>query len=124
MRWLNVLLSLVVTSLLGLTACTGCGHQKSPEEIQRDTAKMTAKVKEDTVAVAKGVKDGFTKPKTADINTASKDELTGTLGVTEQVAERIVAARPYENPDQLVTKHAVTNAEYDRIKDKVTVKKE
>jgi len=124
MRWLNVCLSFVIASLLTLTACTGCGQQKSPEQIQRDTANVTAKLKSDTVAVAKGVKEGFTKPKTADINTSSRDELTGTLGVTNEVADRIIAARPYDNPDQLVTKRAVTNAEYDRIKDKVTVKKQ
>jgi DNA uptake protein ComE-like DNA-binding protein len=122
MRWLNVWLSLILISSLWLTACTGCGQQKSPEQIQQDTANMTAKLKRDTVAVAKGVKQGLTKPKTADINSASRDELTSTLGLTDQVADRIIASRPYDNPDQLVTKRALTNAEYDRVKDKVTVK--
>ncbi|MGZ4814601.1 MAG: ComEA family DNA-binding protein [Terriglobales bacterium] len=121
---MNVLVLLLITSLLWLTACTGCGQQKSPEEIQHETANATAKLKRDTVAVAKGVKEGFSKPKTVDVNSASRDELTSTLGVTDQVADRIIAARPYENADQLVTKRAVTNAEYDRIKDKVTVKKD
>ena len=124
MRWLNVLLSLTLTSSFWLTACTGCGQEKSPEEIQQETARATAKLKRDTVAVAKGVKDGLSKPKTVDINTADKGELTATLGVNDAVAERIIAARPYENPDQLVTKRALTNAEYDQIKNKVTVKKE
>jgi len=123
MRWLNVCLSMVVGSTMYLTACTGCGQQSSPEDIQRQTANATAKLKQDTVAVAKGVKQGLTKPKTVDINSASKDELVSTLGVTDPVAEKIIAARPYDNPDQLVTKRAVSTAEYDRIKDKVAVKK-
>ncbi len=124
MRWLNVLFSLVLTSLFWLTACTSCGREKSPEEIQQETARATAKLKRDTVAVAKGVKEGLSKPKTVDINTATRNELTATLGITEQAADRIIGGRPYQNADQLVTKRAVTNAEYDRIKDKVTVKQQ
>lgn len=112
-----------VGGMMSLTACTGCGQQKSPEEIQQETANATAKIKQDTVAVAKGIKDGVTKPKTVDINSASESELTGTLGVSNQVASKIVAARPYDNADQLVTKRVVSNLEYDRIKDKVEVKK-
>jgi len=123
MRWLNGALSLMVGSSMFLTACTGCGQQKSPEDIQRETANATAKIKQDTVAVAKGIKDGVTKPKTVDINSASESELTGSLGVSNEIANKIVAARPYDNTDQLVTKRVVTNAEYDRIKDKVAVKK-
>ena len=120
----TVLPSLTIIFLLWFTACTGCGRQQSPEEIQHETANATAKLKRDTVAVAKGVKEGLSKPKTVDINSAGRDELTSTLGVTDQVADRIIAARPYDNADQLVTKRAVTNAEYDRIKDKVTVKQQ
>jgi len=75
------------------------------------------------VAVAKGVKEGLSKPNSVDINTASKSDLTSTLGVSDAVADRIIGDRPYDNTDQLVTKRAVTTAEYDRIKDKVTVKK-
>jgi len=123
MRWLNGALSLMVGSSMFLTACTGCGQQKSPEDIQRETANATAKIKQDTVAVAKGIKDGVTKPKTVDINSASESELTGSLGVSNEIANKIVAARPYDNTDQLVTKRVVTNAEYDRIKDRVAVKK-
>ncbi len=123
MRWLNYCLSAVVGSTMFLSACTGCSQSNSPDDIQRQTANATAKLKQDTVAVAKGVKQGLTKPKTVDINSASKDELVGTLGVTDPVAEKIIAARPYDNADQLVTKRAVSTAEYDRIKDKVAVKK-
>lgn len=123
MRWWNVCLSLIVSSLLWLTACTGCGQQSSPDQIRQNTANATAKLKQDTVAVAKGVKEGLSKPNSVDINAASKSDLTSTLGVSGEVADRIIGGRPYDNTDQLVTKRAVTTAEYDRIKDKVTVKK-
>ena len=122
MRWLNVYLIVILGSSLFLTACTGCGQQQSPDQIRRETADATAKLKQDTVAVAKGVKEGISKPNSVDINTASKSDLTGALGITDAQADKIIADRPYDNTDQLVTKRAVTNAEYDRIRDKVTVK--
>ena len=116
-------LMIAVGGMMSLTGCTGCGQQKSPEDIQGETANATAKIKQDTVAVAKGIKDGVTKPNTVDINAASENEIASSLGVSNEVANKIVAARPYDNTDQLVTKRVVGNAEYDRIKDRVAVKK-
>ena len=107
---------------MSLTACTGCGQQQSPEQIRRETADATAKLKQDTVAVAKGMKDGMTKPTAVDINSASKSDLVSSLGISDAQAEKLIAARPYDNTDQLVTKRVLTNAEYDRVKDKVMVK--
>ena len=123
MRWLIVCLCLAVSSLIFLTGCTECGKEKSPEEIREQTANATAKIKRDTVAVAQGVKEGLTKPKTVNINEASKPELTSLPGVTDAVADRIVNARPYDNTDQLVTRRVVTTDEYHKIKDRVVVKK-
>ncbi len=123
MRWMHVFFSVIFSSVLFLTACTGCGQQQSPDQIRRETANATAKLKQDTVAVAKGVKDGMTKPKTVDINSASAQELTDTLGISDPQAGKIINSRPYDNTDQLVTKRVMSNAEYDRVKDKVTVKK-
>ena len=112
----------LVLSLAGVfTACSS--QQQSPDQIRRETADATAKIKQDTVAVAQGVKDGVTKPNTVDINSAPQPDIASTLGVPDAVAAKIVAARPYDNVDQLVTKRVVSDAEFDRIKDKVTVKK-
>jgi len=123
MRGLNVLFSLILGSALFLAGCTSCTQQQSPDQIRRETADATSKLKQDTVAVAQGVKEGIAKPKTVDINAASKDDLIAALSITGAQADKIIADRPYDNPDQLVTKRAVTNAEYDRIRDRVTVKK-
>ena len=122
MRWLSLLFALTCTFSLLLTACTSCTQQQTPDQIRQETANATAKLKQDTVAVAQGLKEGVTKPKTVDINAGTRQDLVSTLGVSDQTAERIISLRPYDNPDQLVTKRAVTNAEYDRIKDKVAVK--
>jgi DNA uptake protein ComE-like DNA-binding protein len=108
---------------LGISSCTSCGKEQTPDQIRQETANATAKIKRDGIAVAQGVKDGITRPKTIDINSAPKSELTSLPGVNDAIADRIINARPYDNPDQLVTKRAVTTEEYDKIKDRVVVKK-
>jgi len=123
MRWIAISLSLTLVSLIFLSGCNACTQQHSPEQIRQATANATAKIKQDTVAVAKGLKDGMTKPKSVDINTASRGDLATTLGITDAQADRIIARRPYDNTDQLVTKRAMSNGEYDHVKDKVTIKK-
>jgi len=123
MRWLIVCLCLVGSCLMLLTGCTSCSKEQTPDQIRQETANATAKLKSDTVAVAKGIKDGATRPNTIDVNAASKTELTSLPGVTDAVAERIINGRPYDNTDQLVTKRVVTADEYDKIKDRVAVKK-
>jgi DNA uptake protein ComE-like DNA-binding protein len=102
----------------------GCtSREKSPEQIRENTAKATSKIKENTVAVAQGVKEGLTKPNAVDLNSASKAQLTSLPGVDGSIADRIVAARPYDNPDQLVSKRVLSNAQYDQVKDRVAVRK-
>lgn len=123
MHRMTILLSSIILLLPFLSSCTSCTKQQSPDQIRSETANATAKLKQDTVAVAKGLKDGMTKPAAVDINTAPKSDLVSTLGITDAQADRIIGDRPYDNADQLVTKRAMTNAEYDRVKDKVTVKK-
>jgi DNA uptake protein ComE-like DNA-binding protein len=119
MRTIAFVLTLSLAALF--TACNS--QQQSPDQIRRETADATAKIKQDTVAVAQGVKDGVTKPNAVDINSASRADLASTLGVSDAVAGKIVAARPYDNVDQLVTRKVVTEAEFEQIKDKVTVGK-
>jgi len=38
-------------------------------------------------------------------------------------AERIIAGRPYERPEELVSRHVLSKKEYDRISDLLKVKK-
>lgn len=120
MRWIAISASAL---FLSLVLFSGCTQQQTPDQIRHETANATSKLKQDTVAVAKGLKDGMTKPNAVDINTAAKSDLTNALGINDAQADRIIADRPYDNTDQLVTKRALSNAEYDRVKDRVTVKK-
>lgn len=59
------------------------------------------------------------KPKRAelmDINTASADQLKSLPGVTDDVAGKIVAGRPYTGKDQLLKQKIVDKDEYGKIR--------
>jgi competence protein ComEA len=70
--------------------------------------------------VAEGVKEGWQSGKSIDVNTATKDQLLSLPGVTSHQADRIIAERPYDNSHDLVTRRLMTEAEYDKIKDRLT----
>ena len=57
-----------------------------------------------------------------DINTATREELMTLPGIDGDMADKIIAGRPYKNMAQLKTKGGVTNAEYRKISRKVTAK--
>ena len=61
------------------------------------------------------------KPK-MDLNTATKEELMTLPGVTEDAAEKIIAARPFKSKGQLESEKILTKAEYNKVASKVTVK--
>jgi hypothetical protein len=44
-------------------------------------------------------------------------------GMTTGEGDRVIAARPYAEPHDLVARHIISQTEYDRIADKVTVGK-
>lgn len=124
MRLFGFAFVLILSSLPFLSACTGCSRQEqSPEEIRRQTASATAKLKRDTVAVAQGIKEGITNKQMVDLNAASKADLTSLPGITGAQADRIIAARPFDNKDQLVTRRVLTQPQYDKIADRITVGK-
>ena len=49
------------------------------------------------------------------INNATPDQLEALPGIDAARARRIIAGRPYRSSDDLVKRHLVTKAEYDRI---------
>lgn len=55
------------------------------------------------------------------INTASTEELDSLPGVGSVTASKIISSRPYSHPEDLVTKKAVGQATYEKLKDKITV---
>jgi len=98
-----------------------CSPNQSPNQLREKTAEETAALKRDTKAVAEGVKEGLAGNKSVDLNTASRGDLVSLPGVREATADRIIANRPYANAHQLVTKHLLTEDQYARIEDQVSV---
>jgi DNA uptake protein ComE-like DNA-binding protein len=63
-------------------------------------------------------------PKTGlvDINTATAADLKGLPGVSDADSAKIIQSRPYADKNQLVSRHVVSEATYDKIKDHVVAK--
>jgi competence protein ComEA len=59
-----------------------------------------------------------------DLNSASKEDLMTLPGVTEDVAEKIIAGRPYKSKAELSKKQILTKAEYTKVRGHVIAKQE
>jgi len=57
-----------------------------------------------------------------DLNSASKNELTQLPGLTDEVADKIIGARPFKSRTELLSKKLVTRAEYSKLRTHITVK--
>ncbi|MDQ1388742.1 MAG: competence protein ComEA [Acidobacteriaceae bacterium] len=110
----------VLTLVLPLATITACNAKDNPDEIRRRTAEATETMRRDAKAVAEGVKEGMSRDKKAiDINKASREDLLSLTGLTEHEADRIIAERPYDNTEDLVTRHVLPQGEYNRISDRI-----
>jgi DNA uptake protein ComE-like DNA-binding protein len=106
-----------------LLLVTGCTSQKpNPDEVREKTAQATSDIKQDAKALAQGVKEGWNRDQPLDVNTASKDQLLSLPGMSSEGADHIIAGRPYSSASELVSRRAISQPEYDKIKDQVTAK--
>jgi len=112
-----------VFTILLLAALAGCTQQQNTRELKEKTAQATAEVKHDAQAVAAGIREGWSRDQPLDLNTATKEQLLSLPGVTAAEAGRVIAGRPYNEPGDVVTRHIMPKAEYDKIADRVTAKK-
>jgi DNA uptake protein ComE-like DNA-binding protein len=109
-----------IVLLCGLAACT---RNQNPEELKEQTARATAALKVDAKAVAAGVREGWSRDKPLNVNTATKEQLITLPGVTGVEADRVITGRPYDDPGQLVTRHILPKSKYDQIADRLVAKK-
>lgn len=106
-----------VPGLLCIAFLAGCTpHNPSADEIRQHTANATRDAVRDAKAVTEGVVDGIKGSGAVNLNTASRDRLETLPGVDEERANRIIANRPYQRPEDLVRKHVVPQSVYDRMK--------
>ena len=110
-------------TMLLLAVLMGCTPQQNTQNLKEETAQTTAAVKRDAKAVAAGIREGWNRDKPLDLNSATKEQLLSLPGVTTAEADRVIAKRPYAEPGELVTRRILPKAEYDKIADRLTVKR-
>ena len=109
----------ILALALPLAGITACSNKDNPDEIRRQTAEATETMRRDTKAVVEGVKEGMRSDKAIDLNTASREDILNLPGITEREADRIIAERPFKNAHELVARHLISEAEYDKISDRI-----
>jgi competence protein ComEA len=144
-RKINILTLLIAIVLTGLTNCAGETDQQRrdrEEKMRQDAAAATEKAKpalqaagkeinqaadraaEDARAAVQGVKEGWsgTQQPLVNLNASNEADLEGLPSLTPRDARVIIEHRPYADKRDLVTRHVLTQATYDKISDRVTVK--
>jgi competence protein ComEA len=57
------------------------------------------------------------------VNTATKEELMGLPGMTDETVDKLMAARPFKSKSQLVSKKILTKEELSKISSMITTAK-
>jgi DNA uptake protein ComE-like DNA-binding protein len=136
---------LTVATILGMTVLTACNPPANDQHLQEQAAQATEQAKQGSkealadarVAaknaeqavndVAAGVKKGL-DDKTpdgsarVDLNSASGADLTALPGISVRKAREIIDHRPYTSSHDLVKDGLLTEAQFEEISPKVTVR--
>ena len=129
-------LILLIGCAVFFSACsqdTNRTREKSADataQLKQEAKKAGAELRKDSeearkqgTAIAQGVREGWKEgDKTVDINAASKPQLMSLPGVRAQIADRIIAGRPYNDKSELVSRRIVPQDEYRNIQDRITAK--
>jgi DNA uptake protein ComE-like DNA-binding protein len=115
---------LLLFCALLFVGCTKKQEADNTEKIREQTAKATEEIKKNTTAVVEGVKEGWNRDKTGSVNlnAATKEQLMILPGITGPKADLVIDRRPYTDKHELVTKRILSESEYAKIADRLTVK--
>ena len=89
-----------------------------PAHIAPNAPGPAARVQPDVAPVPSAPKSGLSP---VNINSASANDMVLFLGLSKDVAERVVANRPYRLKGELVAKNVLPKGTFDVIKDRITV---
>jgi competence protein ComEA len=67
----------------------------------------------------RGARSSASNSAKIDINRASKDELMKLEGISDSIASKIIAGRPYRTKRELLTRQILNRATYDRLREKI-----
>ena len=115
-------LSRAVCLICLLIFSVGCVEPRNSEDLKEKTARATADAKRDAKAVAQGIREGWSRDKPLDVNTATKDQLMALPGISSAEANAIIEGRPYNDSHELLSRHILSKAQYDEIADRIKVK--
>lgn len=112
---------------LPLLTLLGCSpNPKTPDQIRQDAANLTTQATreaqtaaQDAKAAVQGIQDGVKSAIPLNLNTASETDLETLPGVGAAEAAKIISNRPYNSSDDLVSRHLMSQAAYDRISSRV-----
>ncbi len=108
--------------ILLLASLVSCIQPDNPQDLKEKTARATEDAKRDAKAIAEGIREGWSRDKPLDLNTATKDQLQSLPGITSAEADRMIAERPYHDRAELVSRRILSKSQYDRIADLVKPK--
>jgi DNA uptake protein ComE-like DNA-binding protein len=109
--------------MLLLATGVACMQPRNSQDLKERTAEATAAAKRDAKAVAAGIKEGWSRDKPLDLNSASKEDLVALPGIGAADADRIVDGRPYDSPNDLLSRRILSKAKFDQIADRVKARK-
>ena len=96
-------------------------QQASPAQAEQPKAEMP---KAETVKTHSMSHKATSKEPPIDLNSASKEDLMKLSGITDETAEKIIAARPFKSKAELLSKKIVTRVQYAKVRSHVIAKQE
>jgi DNA uptake protein ComE-like DNA-binding protein len=113
----------VLTVVLLPASFAACTQPRNTDDLREKTAQATANAKRDAKAIAQGIREGWSRDKPLDLNSATKEQLLMLPGISPAEADRMMEGRPYHESKELLDRQILSKSQYDQIADRVTAKK-